>query len=103
MERAILDECRLVVVSLGLLKGGEIMPRRPANPNETAEQRFVRLAEARTKEALNRIRILSNCANRQLYHYTPEQVEKIFGRLEDEVRRAREKFEEHTAPPEFKL
>lgn len=79
------------------------MPRNPTKLNETSEERFQRLAEARTREALRRIRILANCANRRVYHYTPEQVERIFATIENEVRRAREKFEEHSASPEFKL
>lgn len=79
------------------------MPRAPVNPNETPEQRFRRLAKTRTREALNRIRILGNCANRQVYRYTADQVDTIFTALENELRRAKEKFEEHSTPPDFEL
>ena len=79
------------------------MPRQRQNPNETHADRFKRLAEARTKEVIRRIRILGNCANRFNYTYSSEQVVKIFTVLENELRRTKEKFEEHSAPPDFKL
>lgn len=42
--------------------------------DETAEQRFVRLATKRTNKALNDIRLIGNLAR---YAHTMEQAEKI--------------------------
>jgi len=42
--------------------------------SETKRQRFQRLAEKRTNDVLERLRILGNCANRGQYEYTPEEV-----------------------------
>jgi len=49
-----------------------------ADGNETAEERFRRLATKRTNEVLDRLRILGNLSNRTNYRYSEEDVEKIF-------------------------
>jgi hypothetical protein len=59
---------------------------------ETPEERFRRLAMARTNEVLGRLRILGNCANRQVYRYTEKDVEKIFATIERQVKQVRSKF-----------
>lgn len=62
-------------------------------PNrETPEERFRRLAAARTNEVLRRLKILGNCSNRQAYAYTDKDVEKIFGAIERKVKEVRSKF-----------
>ncbi|MFH1382909.1 MAG: hypothetical protein ABIH70_08475 [Chloroflexota bacterium] len=68
------------------------MPRRRVNPNETAEQRFKRVAEARTNSALERIRLLGNLADKRRYNYEPEDVAKMFGAINKQVRDVRSKF-----------
>lgn len=59
---------------------------------ETPEGRFRRLATARTNEILNRLKILGNCANRQLYYYTEKDVDKIFSVIDKRVKEVRAKF-----------
>lgn len=59
---------------------------------ETAEERFRRLGAARTNEVLNRLKILGNCANRQLYSYTEKDVDKIFSVIDRRVKEVRAKF-----------
>jgi len=58
------------------------------NPRE----RFLSVAEARTNSVLNRLRILSNCSNKQLYVYTPEEVAKIFKTISSALEEARSRF-----------
>jgi hypothetical protein len=59
---------------------------------ENSEERFRRLATARTNEVLKKLRILGNCANRQVYGYTEKDVEKIFATIERQVKQVRSKF-----------
>ena len=71
---------------------------------ETKNERFKRLAEKRTKNVLNTIRVLSNLSNKGLYDYTPEQVQKIFGAIHNSLKRAEGRFKgEHVKGIEFKL
>lgn len=62
------------------------------NNNETPEQRFKRLASHRTNQVLEKLRILGNCANRNVYTYTKEDVEKIFFVIEKRVKEIKAKF-----------
>ena len=72
------------------------------NNNETPEERFKRVAEARTNAVLNKIRILGNVSNRQLYSYTEEDVDKIFAAINKKLREVRAKFNSHKQE-KFKL
>jgi hypothetical protein len=54
---------------------------------------FRRLAEKRTNAVLEKIRVLSNCANPYAYAYTQEDVNKIFKAIEQELKLARAKFQ----------
>ena len=62
--------------------------------SETKKQRFQRLAERRTNDVLERLRILGNCANRAQYEYTAEEVRKIFKAIETEVNAIKLKFKD---------
>lgn len=59
---------------------------------ETKAERFVRVAEQRTRRVVDTVQSLSNCASRVCYDYTPEQVEQIITALESEVRRLQSTF-----------
>lgn len=61
---------------------------------ETKKQRFQRLAEKRTNDVLERLRILGNCANRGQYEYTTEDVRKIFNVIEKEAKLIKLKFKD---------
>lgn len=52
--------------------------------DETAEQRFTRLATARVTAVIKRLRLLKNLAGPS-YRFTPEQYQKIAGTLTDEL------------------
>ena len=60
--------------------------------NETKRQRFVRIAESRTNKILEMMRLLGNCSSKGNYEYTEEDIKKIFGALERELKNTKNKF-----------
>ncbi len=62
------------------------------NKNETPEQRFKRIAEVRTNAVLDRLRILGNLSNRQMYSYSEEDIDKIFSAINKQMKEVRVKF-----------
>jgi len=62
------------------------------NDNETREERFKRVAEARTNAVLDKVRILGNLSNRQMYSYSEEDIRKIFSAIDKQIREVRAKF-----------
>lgn len=70
---------------------------------ENPSQRFKRIAEYRVKRLLNDIRILGNCANRQAYAYTDEQVEKIFKTILERLDAIKTKFASDKKEIDFTL
>ena len=71
--------------------------------SELKREAFLRLAEKRTSVVMDKIRILSNCANPYAYEYTEEDIKRIFGAIEQELKTARTKFTQDTKKREFKL
>jgi hypothetical protein len=59
---------------------------------ESKNERFKRLAEARTERALYSIRLLGNLSNKSIYDFSDAEVRKIFKALETELELSREKF-----------
>ena len=59
---------------------------------ETKRERFIRIAEARTNKILEMMRLLGNCASTNNYEYTEEDIKKIFGALERELKNTKSKF-----------
>lgn len=59
---------------------------------ENPSERFKRLATKRTKDVLNKLRILGNCANRSAYEYTEEDIRKIFSTIEEQLKTIKAKF-----------
>ncbi len=59
---------------------------------ETKREKFVRLAEARTNKIIDMLQLLGNCSNTSAYDYTQQDVDKIFGAIENELREAKKKF-----------
>ena len=55
-------------------------------------ENFRRLAVQRTNALLQRLRVLGNCANRQLYEYEDAEVNKMFNAIEKELRATKAKF-----------
>lgn len=66
--------------------------------------RFLGVAEDRTNAVLNRIRILGNCSNRQLYDYTDEEINKIFRSIDNKLEETKLKFKvQRKKNKEFRL
>ncbi len=63
-----------------------------ANNNETPEERFKRVAETRTNAVLDKIRILGNLSNKQLYGYTEKDISRIFTAISKQLKEVRAKF-----------
>lgn len=59
---------------------------------ETKWERFVRIAEARTNRILDNMRLLGNCSSKSNYEYTDEDIKKIFGALEKELKQTKNRF-----------
>ena len=60
--------------------------------NENRRERFKRLATARTNTVLQKLKVLSNCANRQAYEYSEDEVEKIFASIDKYLKSVKSKF-----------
>ena len=65
----------------------------PGVAGETKAGRFRRLANQRGKAVIKRLDLLSNLSNTGSYEFTAEQVEKLFGAIDEHVRNAREGFD----------
>ena len=65
---------------------------KPRVDGETKEEKFKRIATARTRRILNDLRLLGNCANTNIYSYTEKDVDKIFSAIEKELRRVKALF-----------
>jgi len=77
---------------------------KKAPDNETKRERFKRLASLRTTEVLRRLKVLGNCANRQVYEYDAEDVSRIFGEIDRKLREVKSKFNSfREKEKEFKL
>ena len=69
--------------------------------NETKEERFKRIASARTLRILNDLRLLGNCSSTSAYLYTEEDTSKIFSAIEKELKRIKTLF--NKSETEFSL
>ena len=69
-----------------------IRPVAAKPARESKLQRFERLAERRVTEALQRLRLVGNLANRQNYQYTDGHVSQIVDALEGGMRQLKQRF-----------
>lgn len=70
----------------------------------SSRERFITLAEARTNAILNKVKILGNCSNKNLYEYTDEEINKIFKAIQRSLDETRNKFLSHSIKKsKFKL
>lgn len=71
---------------------------------ETKSEKFVRIAESRTNKIIDMIKLLGNCSNTNIYEYSKEDVKKIFGAIEEELKVAKNRFDlTDTSDKKFKL
>ena len=59
---------------------------------ETKREKFVRLAENRTNKILDMIQLLGNLSSPGTYEYTQQDVDKIFGAIENATREAKKRY-----------
>lgn len=57
-------------------------------------EKFQRLAESRVDTVIDALRILGNCSNKSTYLYDEDQVEEIFGAIQEELDYIKERFME---------
>jgi hypothetical protein len=69
------------------------MVERENEGASAARERFVHLAQARTRKTIKDLRLIGNLSNRSNYSYDERDIAKIFKAIEDEVRANRLKFE----------
>ncbi|MEG1668609.1 hypothetical protein [Chryseobacterium sp.] len=60
--------------------------------NETPNERFLRIAEARTQKIIEMVRLLGNCSNTYVYEFSKKDVTKIFDAIDDELAKTKKKF-----------
>ncbi len=60
---------------------------------ETKEEKFRRLANARVNRALKSIQVIGNLANPAIYDYTDKQVSQIVRALRAEVKELQQRFQ----------
>lgn len=70
---------------------------------ENKAERFTRIAEKRTNNILEQIRLLGNCANKNNYSYEEEAVKKIFSVIDRELKKTKSKFKYDKEKEKFKL
>lgn len=63
---------------------------------EQDRDKFVDLANKRVNTAIKAIQLIGNLSNKSNYHYTPEDVRKIFNALQREIKVAKDRFAEDT-------
>jgi hypothetical protein len=66
---------------------------KPKVDGETKQDKFKRIASARTQRILEDFRLLGNCANTGTYQYNKEDINKIFSTIEKEVKRVKSLFD----------
>lgn len=71
---------------------------------ETKNEKFIRIAEARTNKIIDMIKLLGNCSNMNTYQYSKEDVKKIFAAIDDELKTAKARFDiSDSTDKKFKL
>ena len=60
--------------------------------NKEKQERFRRLATSRTNAVLRVLNTLGHCSNRSAYHYSEEEIKKIFSEIKSSVQATEAKF-----------
>lgn len=70
---------------------------------EEKQERFKRVAGKRTNKIIDQIRLLGNCSNRSNYDYSDEDVKKIFGAIETELKNVKSMYRPASTQVKFEL
>ena len=60
---------------------------------ENKHDKFIRLAEHRTNDVLNKLRLIGNLSNKKNYNYSSEEVNEIFNAIDSELKKTNNMFE----------
>lgn len=71
------------------MTGGKVVGKR---------EKFEELGEKRVNEAIKKIRLIGNLANRNNYDYTDKHVKEIISALEVEIQMLKNKFKKDPDP-----
>ena len=77
--------------------GEEVTAEKQTEASEDKHQKFYRISERRIQNAAKQIELLGNCAAGD-YEYTEEDVEKMFGFLQNVLDATKEKYQKKIAP-----
>ena len=58
-------------------KKPKVVKENKPKVKESKSETFIRIAKPRVEKILKSLRVLGNCANRNNYEYTSEQIESI--------------------------
>lgn len=61
--------------------------------SEDKHEKFMRLAENRTNDVMNKLRLIGNLSNKRNYEYSDEEYRQIFKAIENELKVTKKKFE----------
>lgn len=64
-------------------------------------ENFQRLSELRTNNILKALRVLGNCANKNAYEYTKQEIKKMFNAISEAIKETKLKFKK--SPKKFTL
>ena len=62
-------------------------------PKETNLERFKRVGEKRVQNIINSIRSLSQLANKRIYEWNKDQLNKIWKAIDNELQECKKSFE----------
>ena len=79
------------------------MNKNIQKPPESKGQAFKRIAEKRVDKILKSIDLLANCSNPYSYHYTDQDIKKIFKEINSRIKSTKLKFESNLERKGFKL
>ena len=68
------------------------MTKNLSEQEQRKSDRFRKVAVRRVQEIVKKMRLLRNCANRNNYHYTEEQVNKIISTIDSEWKKVKADF-----------
>lgn len=68
------------------------MENNSSAQKKTRRDRFLEIAQRRTRQVIRDLRLLGNCGNRSAYEYTDAEVEKVFAAIQRELELAKSRF-----------
>lgn len=70
---------------------------------KSKSERFYEIAGNRTNRIIADLRLLGNCANKNNYEYTDEDVKKMFTAIEAALKESKAKFNKTKSKEKFKF